>query len=127
MELQTPEGPRQNMHIDHKLLAREFAEALAEKTKEWDEKHKAHHDALEQLIPYVDFVKELAEDLRIKRERREELRRQITGALIVAGALALCGWIGTIVLDYVDMKARREIGNIARQPVAEQVTQQEKR
>lgn len=93
---ETPE--RAQGPIDYKLIA-ELKEIFGSKQAEFEEKHLAHHRALEELLPFAPLIREMAEDMREKRERRKRIFEKITGALIISGLLALFGFVGRYALN----------------------------
>lgn len=94
---ETPE--RAQGPIDYKLLALELGEVLGSKQADWEEKHSAHHKALDELLPYAPLIREMAEEMRERRERRKRMFEKITGALIISGLLALFGFVGRYALS----------------------------
>jgi len=97
MMFETPE--RSHGGIDYKQLARELGEVLGSRQADWEEKHAAHHKALDELLPYAPLIKEMAEEMRERRERRKRIVEKVTGALIISALLALFGLVGRIALS----------------------------
>lgn len=94
---ETPE--RMQSGIDYKLLAQELGAVLGSRQADWEEKHAAHHKAMDELLPYAPLIKEMAEEMRERRERRKRLVEKITGALIISALLALFGLVGRIAIS----------------------------
>lgn len=93
---ETPE--RTQSGIDYKLLARELGEVLGSRQADWEEKHAAHHKALDELLPYAPLIREMAEEMRERRERRKRIVEKVTGALIISALLAVFGFVGRVAL-----------------------------
>ncbi|WP_235199965.1 hypothetical protein [Pseudomonas monteilii] len=97
MMFETPE--RAHGGIDYKQLARELGEVLGSRQDALEEKHAAHHLALEELLPYAPLIREMAEEMRERRERRKRIVEKVTGALIISALLALFGVVGRIAIS----------------------------
>lgn len=97
MMFETPE--RMQSGLDPKLLAQEIGAILGSRQDALEEKHAAHHLALEELLPYAPLIKEMAEEMRERRERRKRIVEKVTGALIISALLALFGLVGRIALS----------------------------
>lgn len=104
MMFETPE--RSHGGIDYKLLAQELGAVIGSRQDALEEKHAAHHLALEELLPYAPLIKEMAEEMRERRERRKRIVEKVTGALIISALLALFGIVGRIAISELQETAK---------------------
>lgn len=81
-------------------VARAFeAQRKTQRSASWEEKHSDHHEALEQLLPHIGDLVSYIEVVKAREERRKQLFEKVTGAVVVAGALWFCGWIGKLLIE----------------------------